>query len=249
MDTIVKQVTDVFDGDPLTSLVATSILIVSIWLYKQIKDSEASELLMHKESIKQSEAACADILKHLELALGNKISDSEFYATVSGYLSTLDQGTSKEFQDLLSKNKRSIRDFKPIALKNLSRLKTEHTPTKPTKMSDQFTNFLENLLLIFKPVWKTAIIMYFILFGIVNTTSPKDAAAFFCTMALIMMIVGLVFNFFDKRISFKIFLLCLVILIILFLISFMVHNIIVSVILIILIYIIISLIIRKYINN
>ncbi|MED4830380.1 hypothetical protein [Bacillus atrophaeus] len=250
MDTIVKQVTDVFDGDPLTSLVATSILIISIWLYKQIKDGEDSELLLHKESIKQSEAACADILKHLELALGNEISDSEFYATVSGYLSTLDRDTSKEFQNLLSKDKRSIRDFKPIALNNLSRLKTEHTPTKPTKMGDQFSNSLENLLLIFKPVWKTAIIMYFILFGMVNTTTPKNATAFFCTMALITIFVGLVFNFFDKRISFKIFLLCLVILIILFLISFKIHNIIVSVILIILIYIIISLIIRKYnINN
>ncbi|MCC9021467.1 hypothetical protein [Bacillus nakamurai] len=249
MDTIIKQITDVFDGDPVTTLIATSIFIVSIWLYKQIKDGEDSELLLHKEGIKQSEAACADILKHLELALGNKISDSEFYATVSGYLSTLDQNTSKEFQNLLSKDERSITDFKPIALNNLIRLKTEHTPTKPTKMSDQFSSFLENLLLIFKPVWKTAIIMYFILFGIVYTTTPTDAAAFFCTISLIMMVVGLVFNFFDKRISFKIFLLCLVILITLFLISFIVHNIIVSVILIILIYIIITLIMRKYINN
>ncbi|ASS61527.1 hypothetical protein CHN56_00983 [Bacillus velezensis] len=249
MDTIIKQITDVFDGDPVSTLVATSIFIVSIWLYKQIKDGENSELKSYKDLIKRSEEACADILRHAELALGKEISDSEFYATVSGYLSTLDQDTSIEFQNSLSKNTRSISEFKLIALNNLNRLKKEHCPSKPTKIGDQFSNFIGDLLIIFKPVWKTAIILYFILFGIVYTTTLTDAAAFFCTISLIMMVVGLVFNFFDKRISFKIFLLCLVILITLFLISFIVHNIIISVILIILIYIIITLIMRKYINN
>ncbi|AYV18760.1 hypothetical protein [Bacillus velezensis] len=249
MDTIIKQITDVFDGDPVSTLVATSIFIVSIWLYKQIKDGENSELKSYKDSIKRSEEACADILKHAELALGKEISDSEFYATVSGYLSTLDEDTSIEFQNSLSKNTRSISEFKLIALNNLNRLKKEHCPSKPTKIGDQFSNFMGDLLIIFKPVWKTAIILYFLLFGMVNTTTPRNATAFFCTMALITMFVGLVFNLLDKRISFKIFFLCLAILIVLLILSIKIHNIFVSVMLIVLNYIIVSLIVRKYTIN
>lgn len=49
MDTIIKQITDVFDGDPVTTLIATSIFVVSIWLYKQIKDGEDSELLLQRK--------------------------------------------------------------------------------------------------------------------------------------------------------------------------------------------------------
>ncbi|WP_145721147.1 hypothetical protein [Bacillus licheniformis] len=123
MDIIYKQIPSLFNGDATTSLIVTLLLLISIWLYKELKKTQDTELTAYKENLKKSEAACADILKNLELASAKKISDSEFYASIYQNLSSLDIETSEAILAKLSANSRSINDFKSIVLYNLKRLK------------------------------------------------------------------------------------------------------------------------------
>ncbi|MEC0698675.1 hypothetical protein P8876_04840 [Bacillus haynesii] len=245
MDIIYKQIPSLFNGDA-TSLIVTLLLLISIWLYKELKKTQDTELTAYKENLKKSEAACADILKNLELASAKKISDSEFYASIYQNLSSLDIETSEAILAKLSANSRSINDFKSIVLYNLKRLKKEHSPSRPKKSGDSFYIFLYNLGTICKPAFQTIVIIYFILNAVVYMTDLKNSIIFLVTVFLFSILGALIIKVFDRTISINIFFLCLLIGVLPIIVAALFHNLISFVTLAIIVTVAIAIISNKY---
>ncbi|MGD7060945.1 hypothetical protein ACQCU3_05480 [Bacillus altitudinis] len=223
MDFLIKQVSGIYEQDIVSSITITIILLTSIWLYKSIKKQYDKLEEERTQTIKDTEDCCADILKNAELAQGSVITESEFYASVSNHLSSIDLESFKKFKILLIKKDRKIKDFQELAMELLNKSKI-HNDSIPSKLTNQVSSFLDRLGAIFKPLLATVFIVYFILTVIVNTSNEKELYIYLSIFFYIMVLLLLIASFIDRSIKFKILIINLLIAVIPFLIVLLFKN-------------------------
>ncbi|MCA0119773.1 hypothetical protein [Bacillus sp. RSS_NA_20] len=222
MDFLIKQVSGIYEQDIVSSITITIILLTSIWLYKSIKKQYDKLEEERTQTIKDTEDCCADILKNAELAQGSVITESEFYASVSNHLSSIDLESFKKFKILLIKKDRKIKDFQELAMElNKSKI---HNNSIPSKLTNQVSSFLDRLGAIFKPLLATVFIVYFILTVIVNTSNEKELYIYLSIFFYLMVLLLLIASFIDRSIKFKILIINLLIAVIPFLIVLLFKN-------------------------
>ncbi|APJ12271.1 MULTISPECIES: hypothetical protein [Bacillus] len=223
MDFLIKQISGIYEQDIVSSITITIILLASIWLYKSIKKQDDKLEEERNQILKDTEDCCADILKNAELAQGSVITESEFYASVSNHLSSIDLESFKKLKLLLIKKDRKIKDFQELAMELLNKSKI-HNDSTPSKLINQVSSFLDRLGAILKPLLATVFIMYFILTIIVNTSNEKELFIYFSFFFYIMVLLLLIASFIDRNINFKILIINLLIAIIPFLIVLLFKN-------------------------
>ncbi|MCI4136334.1 hypothetical protein MMJ09_04190 [Bacillus vallismortis] len=219
MNSIIEQLSNYFNEDTSTTLAVTLLLIISLWLYKELKSSQDKDITEMEQQTKDSQNACVSILKEYELLQAKKVEQTDFYANVYENLSMLDKSISKELIILLSEdsrdNKKTIK-IKEIISKHLTKLKeTEEDIFKDT-FDQHLFSFILKIKKILTPVFLTMLTLIFFLLAIICSTNILSGIFFFCMCFIFGLLTALTSNLERKKISLKIYIINLVIILITF---------------------------------
>ncbi|MCY8401239.1 hypothetical protein [Bacillus haynesii] len=169
MDSLLQQITELYEKDPVSSIAYTLIIIVAVWLYNELKKSHEKEQDIKNQKFNESQEACSNILKNYELHEADKINKAEFYSSIYESLSKLDKNIAKELVDLLLKNCEA-KEIKQFTLNHINKLKNLESTMFSKDISQTMWDFSQKLKHIFLPVIHTIIILLFIFLALICST-------------------------------------------------------------------------------